>query len=402
MSAEFNLTDLHGKRDNTGWPSFKRALKSHGLFVLGGTVSGLSLVVIVELHILPGNWHILELLLEHVGLGLIVASIAVFGYEWRSHVKQVVDLSEELQRSIKDVARLRQDLRTKHGKQLLDPCLRTYLGEDNKSLCRTLIEFVEAISEIQDEDKQNEVRVTDEYITDLKKKYIGVMERLFRRFVLTNALQFQKVVGGGEGHFKVPPTPEELADMILAAQMSTMGKNDGYDVVSDIPSWRDNRLKTFSRVSIVQIRKGVKVRRVFNLFKHGPPNPNSPSYKEECNKTIKTLRDHLESSRLLSKWAIHKGYEVKVFWDNELENTRDDGHDFEDDEFREAHFGLFKQYKEPKKIIRYNVRRENLSDMLLNWDPEGIERDINLFSVMWRKAAPLDENLIKEIETRWI
>jgi hypothetical protein len=402
MSADFNLTDLPRKRDNSGWPSFKRALKSHGLFVLGGTLSGLLLVVMGELLSRPGKWErIPSLSLEHVGLGLIVSSIAVFGYEWRSHVKQVVDLSEELQRSIKDVARIRQELRTKHGEQLLDPSLRVYLGEDNKSLCRTLIEFVEAVSEIQDEEEQDEFRVNDGYIMDLKKKYIGVMERLFRRFVLTNALQFQKVVGGGEGHFKVPPTPEELADMILAAQMSTMVKNDGYDVVSDIPSWRDDRLKSFKRVSIVQIRKGVKVRRVFNLFKHGPPNPNSASYKEECNKTIKTLRDHLESSTLLSKWTIHKGYEVRVFWENELERTRDAGHDFEDDEFREAHFGLFKQYKEPEKIIRYNVRRENLSDMLLNWDPDGIERDIDLFGLMWRKASPLDEKVIKEIESRW-
>jgi hypothetical protein len=401
MSAEINLIDLPRKRDNTGWPSLKRALKSHGLFVLGGTLSGLVLVLIAELLGWPGKWwHIMWLSLEHVGLGLMVASIAVFGYEWRSHVKQVVDLSEELQQSIKDLARIRKELRTKHGRQLLDPSLRVYLGEDNKSLCRTLIEFVEAVAEIQDEEEYNEFHASDAYTMDLKKKYISVMERLFRRFVLTNALQFQKVVDGGEGHFKVPPTPGELADMILAAQMSTMVKNDGYDVVSDIPSWRDNRLKIFRRVSVVQIRNGVKVRRVFNLFKHGPPSPHSASYKEECNKTIKTLRDHVESARLLSKWTSHK-YEVRVFWEDELKAAMVADHDFEDDEFREAHFGLFKQYKEPKKIIRYNVRRENLSDMLLNWDPDGIERDKELFDLMWNKAAPLEEELINNIERTW-
>jgi hypothetical protein len=414
MAIIYDLEDHLEVKKGKGWESFKEAIKSHGLFIASGLISGLALIVIEDFFELKSKnfWlHILGLSLEHLGLGLIVSSIAVFGYEWRSHVKKVVDLSGKLQQSIKEVARIRETLRktgtllellTKESNQSLDASLRAFLGEDNHLLLTNLRRFIETISEIQKDEANNETQTEnqDEYFKLVKKQYISVTEWLLQRTVLTNALQFKKVVEGGEGHFNVPATSGDMADTILATQMSIMHEEDSYDVVSDVSSWRDNLLKEFKKESIKKINsKKFKVRRVFNLFRPGLPLPHSATYKDACDRTIQTLREHLQSSKDFSTWTW-RGYELKVFWEDELNNAKEDRyHNFSDYEFRDAHFGLF-IHKEPRKVIRFRVELENLSNMLINWDPDEIGRDVELFKTMWRLSTRLDEKTIDDIDKK--
>lgn len=412
MARAFGLKEYNGQKKVTGWQGFKEAFSSHGLFIAGGLIIGLALIIIAETTGLKERpeWllHIFGLSLEHLGLGLIVSSIAVFGYEWRSHVKKVLDLSRKLEQSIHDVEQIRETIRetgtllellSKSGDKTLEPALRTFLGEENPSLCKSLRQFVEAIYEIQ-RDKADDVSLPEneyKYRKLVKKRYIGVTEWLLQRTVLANARQFQKVIDGGEGHFTVPATSGEMADVILAAQMSIMSEGDSYDVISDVSSWRDNLLKEFKAESISKIKsREVKVRRVFNLFRHGLPPADSSSYQEVCKKTIRTLYDHLSASVNLSKKAW-VGYELKIFWEEELKKATESHPDFREHEFREAHFGLF-IHKETREVTRFKVELENLSNMTLNWDPSSIERDVDLFKIMWSKAKTLDKDIIKSIE----
>jgi hypothetical protein len=64
------------------------------------------------------NHALIALVIEHLGLGFLVSSIAVFGYEWRSHTKMAVELSEKLAKIL-----------TERGKEALKLSLFAVLGD---------------------------------------------------------------------------------------------------------------------------------------------------------------------------------------------------------------------------------------------------------------------------------
>src|SRR6185295_2404118 len=207
-------------------------------YVLFGFVAGLGLAASSRL-VDEGFWR---LLLEHLGMGLVVSSIAIVLYEWRSEIPKLLGLASKLA----EVSRA-------EGKEGLDRVLETLIGND-KSLpegacdvrdnCRTVIL---TLSELLSQRS----RITDQYV--------GFISSLLRVVVNKNLKAFRDLTAGSAALFHVPASSAVLADDALSAQMAALDPGDRYDVVSDLRTWQEGQLAGFQAATEAAVKRGVRV-----------------------------------------------------------------------------------------------------------------------------------------------
>jgi len=392
--------------------------KSNGFLVLFGLGTGIGLIVLSQ----EWSWlHASEIrrpIAEHLGLGFVVSAIAVFGYEWRSHMKGIVQLAKDMNTSLEEIRDLNNfvtlstqlvqstkrieqargalvlgkaqlDIITTRTEDAFDAVLKIYVGEKWSELRKDLKLLIETISHIQRQPG---------WVGD---QYLRVVQWLLRETVLDNTRSFEMLNDPqhalGDSPFKVPKSGE-MADQILAAQMAMMTSADNYDVISDIGSWRDYRMEAFRDESTGKIRKNVVVRRIFNMFRPDLPRPTHISYQERVAATVQMIEEH-------RRFALnHPGYQVRVFWEKELNQLleREKGErerKLLEERVNNAHFGLFKQGAPPKTVVRFLVKDPDLSNLELCSRPRFIQEDVKLFESMWRVARRLGPGEIRnEIE----
>jgi hypothetical protein len=225
-----------------------------------------------------------------------------------------------------------------------------------------------------------------------------IHKELLQEFVLKNTRALKKANEGGEGDFHVYPTSGVTADKFLARHMSLTEPGDSYDVISDISSWRDNQLNEFRKNSVKAVKRGVNIRRVFNLFLVDLPKSDDPSYRNVVKKTILTLQVHFRHKTDL---AGERGkYEVRILGGDEIANLRKHT-DYHLTDIQRAHYGILRMKDAPQKVIRLNVAMADLSDMKVSCDSEEIKRDMQKFEDVWYAASDLTENKIREIERKF-
>ena len=377
---------------------FQRAVKvirSDWFFIFSGLFVGIACIWCSQNLDLLHNHQTTRLVIEHLGMGLIVASIAVFGYEWRSQAKKAQEQCEQLLLSLFAVDKLRQTTECSvglisflkgEGGRSLENVLSAMLGPRRQSLCKELKETVDNIFDIA----QNQ--------TWMSEVYLNFIEGLLQQFVTKNAKALNQVNNGGEGDFHAPANAASIADDFLSRQICIAKPGDSYVVISDISSWRDAKLDLFRKESLEAIKKGVNIRRVFNLFLDDLPHPSDYSYVELRKRTIKVLRTHLKYT---VKLANAKGnYEVKVLADSEVRNLVENSQ-YHATDIQRAHFGIFQHHRThdtPEAVIRCKVEMTNLSAMKISCDSTEIARDLKWFDDIWYAATDLSENKIVEID----
>jgi len=223
-----------------------------------------------------------------------------------------------------------------------------------------------------------------------------VVEWLLDAVVLQNVNSFENLEGGAWWPFTVPPNSAEMADQILAAQMRVMKSGDRYDVISDVQSWREGGLEAFIQASSDAIvKRGVVVRRIFNLYRSDLPEHNSPLYQDKCEEMIEILNTHI---RYATQAEVDGRYEIKVFWTDSAGRLKGKALRLRE-KFKMAHFGLFRQNEKPNTIICVKVEEDDLSDMLLSWDGRAVALNLKYFKEMWKVGTPLDPTELNRIAT---
>jgi hypothetical protein len=334
--------------------------------------------------------HVLGVVGEHLGMGLIVAAVAVFGYEWRSQSKEAMDLSKQLMVSLDEVKQIKAEaglvegllnvLETK-GLAQLDCVLRSLLGTQSNQLISDFKILADSFFRIQNRK------------TWMHDAYVDFIQKLFHEYVVKNASELRSVNDGGTGHFIVPSTAGLTADSLLATHIENAIAGDSYDVISDIVSWRDSKLSEFSKKSAAALGRGVKMRRVFNFFLHGHPDSHESSFKDTCDRTIRTLVIHHKAA------AESKGnYQVRFFWTAERKEFQELTDAASSVDAQHWHFGLFKRNAAPQIVTRFKVERTNLSDMEVNSNESDIRGDAEMFETFWDAATPLDDDLIRRLD----
>jgi hypothetical protein len=172
-----------------------------------------------------------------------------------------------------------------------------------------------------------------------------------------------------------------MADEILSLQMQAMQKEDYYNVMSSLPTWKDKQLHKFHEETQEAIKRGVVVRRIFNRLRYPEAEENL-----SLNETRRILQSHLANTR---NWNEKGKYEVKILSAADLkkdESLRDWAHT--------AHFGIFKHGNES---ICYGVKQADLSHMMIVKNKTIVDSEQKLFDDAWAVASDLTEPLISDI-----
>jgi hypothetical protein len=373
MSTHFPDRLVRPPSERTGiWFSkLGRAIWSAALKTGIALIAGVSLTVWVSPSIANPKW---SLVAEHLGLGFIVAGLSVFAYEYGAHMREVVDLSAVLARSIEErIAPIAQAV----GRDALDRALRELFAGDDEikpyvaeaiSQCK---ELVTALSQLE----KSGIWAHEQYV-----EFISYL----LKFVLRDAQTLQSL-----GHPDKPsqytyemPTSSNASGVILALQMKALRPGDRYDVISDLTSWKDEQLRDFLKSTEKAIRdQGVEVVRIFNMR-------HAHSRRLERDKAKDILVGHLKYSKDLGLNKDNRPrYQVLVITEKELEEENSDEYK---ERIQQAHFGIFTRCAD-KLGLRVEVKMPDLSHMTLTNDREQVARDYSLFERALGIAKPLTE-----------
>lgn len=372
--------------------------------------------------------HFLAFISEHLGVGFIVAAIAVFFYEWGAHIKQTMHLAARLNRSIRriDEAKTLIDRSDEvagaleQTKKLMDSLHlteRLYEAIDKAArlnLKRCLDQLINGPLRTRTEYSEKAVESCERLVLAIKKlreerawgndKYVEFITRHVVGVVGHNAEALSNLNrNGNKQDFIVPPTAAAMAADILSRQMEAMEEGDRYDVISDLTSWQDSQLmelRTTTRMAIKNDK--VKVRRIFNLL----PYTRGPFKRKLPAKHNEILEDHLHAAETWKGDKGHGSYEIKILWRDGYDCLHRNPH-WRNTEIERLHFGLFTHMDES---VKFSVTRSDLSDMEMRRQPRGNE-DEKLFEDLWEAAKdfPSDghvtdrvrkvfENLQREME----
>lgn len=350
-------------------------------FFIAGFLLGLQLTL-MHFGIVKEN-SLASRIMEHVGVGFLVSAIAVFGYEWSSHINDTLEAREGM---LKSSGKLTAELNRIHGIQDLvgrasvlrglDEIFKDN-GEDFQKIKEQFGELIDVLQGLSSRDGS---------------KYLPFIPILFNDLLLDNAkalVEIGRDKGNADHHFKVDPVA--CAAKLLTVQMESMNQGDEYHVLSDVASWKGNTLVAFHKATLDATRRGVIIRRVFNLA--------HDEMRLSLEDVAAVLRQHFHDSTnspLLPNGE--RAYEIRFVLEKRA---------LEDEDSREVldvanqHFGLFLQ---GDSLLYFDVRR-GFSDYLLSRRPRPVVEegeDPYSFLRIWGEADPIaSESMIDSLADRW-
>ena len=358
--------------------AFKGALVSIGVYAILGAAAGIVLILLSmkwEEELSPA-WRTI---LEHLGDGFLVSSLVVILYEWRSHAKMALDLCRRYAEMMKVEGKSKLRL-------VLDELLTDEIGgdrvrEDIQSLARGCEELILALVDL----KEDHGWAIDQYI--------GFIAGLHQTIIVENMTAFRDLRAGDQT-FELPRSPAAITDEILAAQMEATVKGDRYDVISDFFSWEQSNLRKFTEASGDAIKRGVQIRRIFNVVRGEPE-----SCTEEDVEQI--LREHVA---MMKDWSDgdpnHGSYQVRLFSWSEYQAAGQSPRLKQDlEQIRRAHWGIFRHRDDDQdvEVVKFRVARQDLSRLVLSKDKNPILEDLDLFESCFGMSRELTADTIGEV-----
>jgi hypothetical protein len=307
----------------------------------------------------PGS-EVAFFLLEHLGMGLIVSATAVFFYEWGAHHKKILDHSRRLAEIQDQLSKLLQE----KGVAALDHSLAALLPDDGKeavNLRKYLLDIVRGLSQLHG----SSMWARDGYLACLGQ---------FLEVVRNNVRSLSNLVPSEPSEHLYSLGGELTADGLLAAQMSALEAGDSYEVISHLESWTDGRLAKLHRESGLALKRGVKIKRLFNLAR------DCAMLEPESVRRI--LMQHLEYKK------GRGAYQVRVLLRSHISQGIPK-HLRQRIESVQAAF-----FKHKNGRIRIKIDRTDLTEIFLSAHVEP-KADKELFEDIWELGRDLDEDLIE-------
>lgn len=210
--------------------------------------------------------------IDHLGMAFLVAAIAVFGYEWQSHYKEFFQKLGEVKTTVlglKDIVLGLRDIVLKEARLGIEAALNSLFPDDthelNAQIRSSLQSIVTAVADTEKAADWNR----DVYLALVA----GMLTSLSDNSRISEELK--KTTGLCT---LTMPTSAELADFMLAAQMTSMDGTDEYHVISDFSSWAHG-LTHFMTATEKAVGRGVKVRRIFYPFPYDASVEPTPAAK---------------------------------------------------------------------------------------------------------------------------
>jgi|ERR1044071_4094643 hypothetical protein len=223
--------------------------------------------------------------LDHFGMAFFVAAIAVFGYEWQSHYKELFAKLGELKMIIKDV----KEIVKGEARVSIEAGLKALFPDNAHELNQQIRESLKRIIKATDTSETGTEWNRDVYIALVAGglRWLSDSSRISDELMKTTGLFTLRI-----------PHPAELADFMLAAQMHSMVDGDEYKVISDFSSWAAPAgLTHFMKATEEAANRGVRVVRIFYPFAYDAA--------VGVDKAIKLLEDHRAlASRLPGTYVV--------------------------------------------------------------------------------------------------
>ncbi len=349
-------------------PTFKTAWP----YVLLGVLLGGSLLALEFLGVRQG-WltenRLWSRTLEHLGVGFLVSSIAVFGYEWSGHLNKTIHVGDKLRQELERIHLLHSSIGRDSIQQGLDEVF-TPKKEGTQDVIRSLMALIDIIVKLEAQNDRN---------------YINFISVLLDEMVVRNAnilVEIDHDDGNVSRHFTLDLA--ECAAKLLVAQMDSMQEGGEYLVVSDVLSWRGDQLDKFQEATRRAIEKGVKVSRVFNLSRD--------EKRLAWSEVSSILKKHCRDAQNMKSKDGAPGYEVRfVLGREDLIEESGDRIDL-----LTQHFGLFVQ---GDSTLRIRVEKADLSD--LSFSRSHKSDDQRRFRRIYDAAEKLPEDAVDTLAPRW-
>jgi hypothetical protein len=360
---------------------FFDAVKAKWQYALLGGVVGTCLILLASLvEYLSHRWGqgvgedlfgLIATIVEHIGMGIIVAAVAVVLYEWGAHYKDSMKLSAEL-----------KDLKDAVGQFALDGALQAMVHSDipghDEEMVRDLKKLItshQQLLEHGDWARKGYAR----YLALLLRNATQNAERLCA--VSTSKHDDPDAV---EYHIEVL-SPAVLTDSMLAEQMMRLPNGGRYSIASNVGSWSKGRLERLSTASEDAVRnRGVTIRRIFVLTEREPHFTTFADARE-------VLGAHL---RYAGEWIGGTGaYMVKLL-DSEMLNRVPREHRRAAESLFNEHFGIFDR-PDRDLCIRVEVNEPDLSDLRIGGVVRG-SKAMQRFDAVWKTLPPLDNTELTE------
>lgn len=192
-----------------------------------------------------GVKHFFEELFEHLSNGLFVSAIAVLFYEWGSHAKHALHLSNQLG----ELLRSKSELAIAEGMRGLFP--------DWQGLCDTHGKFIESLKVLNDH--KNRGRDADMQFLALFVEH----GEMYAEQLLTVRKHLGAPHDEDERPFHLDFTKLDYADNILTHWMGLLGHGDTYVTLSNPRTWSALKRGKFRDSGGPAVRRGVHIRRIF-------------------------------------------------------------------------------------------------------------------------------------------
>ncbi|MDB4949271.1 MAG: hypothetical protein JWM27_1920 [Gemmatimonadetes bacterium] len=350
------------------YKDFKKAVKHQWPYATFGLLCGGLFIWLSIRDAAPGGPATLTgKMLEHLGMGFIVSSVAVVFYEWGGHIKIAVDIN----RAVADHAL----------NMALEELIHTGDKQLDGTLARDIESFVTSLTDMEKEGDWGKVGYT-QYLAELLHNTVFNAESLCR---LSTGLR--GTIHTPRYQVKVL-SPTELTDKMLAHQMSGLDNGGRYSVVSNLGSWHGNQLRELLEASEAAVRRGVTIRRLF-VVAWTPPHGNPPSSSE----ARKVLEKHLKAAE-----RSQGNYVIKLLdWQEKdrFKETHPDAYEF----LKANHIGIFESRNKPH-CIRVQVASADLADLWISGLQAG-SQEFDTFDEAWKNIPTLDSDYLQRSLMRW-
>lgn len=310
-----------------GWPEFKDVIKANWKVLSVGFSSGLLLSSApVALEPWSKAYHVKFLLglFEHLGIGLIVAALAVIAYEWVSEARRAQIHSHEL-----------VQLLLLGAEDRIESAHKMLLGANADRLepLRLFAQNVAAVAKQNDWIRKPLLAFFEELATKISEN---------AKSLARVALDLRQQVDVGVQSELAFPDPAKLTDFLLRELLLALPAGGRYSAVSNALIWKD--LTSFRDAHIEAAKAGVTIQRVFIIFQKADQVIADAQ-------AIATIYKHYKLSKSLSHGSGGK-YETRFVTVEEYEKRAPKLAQCK-------HFGVFQTAGKP--ALAFLVEEDNLS-----------------------------------------
>jgi len=380
-----------------------RVVKAVSKIAIPGFVLGVVLLLVGE-HTM-GQVLLLPELAKELGTGFIVASIAVFGYEYLRDVSDVVTAEADFREQI---ALLKEINERSSDRALREDLLRVLRDHENfaDALVGTIQSGVDIRARAQKHSADHHGVEPDILRSDACLNLLADLTRDSLASVAEKLNVFHSEISrryiAKAGHEYRFPDPRVIAGNVLSMMLSSLDRGDYYKSVANVLFYKQDLMDMFERAAEAACDRGITIRRIFNVSNF-ESEPMSDTRFIEC-KTI--IRKHLELQDKIDK--LHPGgYRIR-FYGNALHPLVKDRYTFYPPdcphlvELPESFFGLFCNRTQKSTLLFYAVEPHRASRAWLAFRDQNDPSE-RIFDAMWDSAAAAPNPFAKDrFEKNWL